>query len=114
MARLKTITYGQLKKWLKRNHYKMTVFTLGGTSFITIVQLEDDSICITGSNGKSILIGESTWEHAMSYVSNIPDEKDTWKTATYARPHVVCPELANNMNFGPSFPAIWAILSRYM
>lgn len=84
----------------------MTVFTMGGNSFIIVSLLEDDSICITGSNGRSILIGETIWGQAMSYIRNVPIDADTWKSATYARPNVVCSELANYTNFGPSFPAI--------
>ena len=106
MKRLKPITYDQLIRWLRRNHFRMTVFTLGGNSYIIVAQLEDDSICIIGSNGKSIRVNQTIWEHAMSYIASIPNDSDTWKAATYARPNIVCPELANNMNFGPSFPAI--------
>ena len=106
MKRLEPITYVQLKRWLKRNHFRMTVFTLGGNSYVIVMQLEDDSICITGSNGKSIRVSEPEWKQAMSFIKRIPLDADTWKAASYARPHVIFPTLAGNMNFGPSFPAI--------
>lgn len=106
MNRLLPITYSQLKRWLKRNHNRITVFTLGGSSYIILTLLDNDSICITGSNGKSILIGESIWEQAMAYITSIHSDNNTWKAAEYARPNVICPELADKMNFGPTFPAV--------
>ena len=92
MRRLHPISYDQLKKWLKRNHYKMTVFTMGGTSYLIITYLQDeDSICITGSNETSILVNKAIWEIAMSYIKSIAKDEDTWKVKSYALPNIVVP-----------------------
>lgn len=104
MTRLKPITFDQLQHWIERNHGSMTVFTMGGTSYIRVAQISPDSIRIEGSNGNYICVSDAEWKQAMEYIKNIADDKDTWRVATYARPNVVYLDL--NPNFGPSFPAI--------
>lgn len=106
MKRLKPVDYQKLIKWLKRNRYRMTVFTMGGTSYIIVSLFSDGEISITGSTGVSIRVDATTWAHAMSFIENIREDRDTWKSASYARPNLVAPEIADNLNFGPSFPAI--------
>ncbi len=106
MNRLKPISYQQLLRWLKRNKNRMTVFTMGGNSYIVVSLIVDGTICITGSNGSSIRIQEHEWEQAMEYIRGIEHDEDTWKSATYARPHILFPREATFTNFGPSFPAI--------
>ena len=104
MTRLNPITFDQLQRWLDKNHGSMTVFTMGGNSYLNIAQISQSGIRIAGSNGKYICVNEAEWKQAMDYMKNIADDKDTLRVATYARPNVVCPGL--NSNFGPSFPAI--------
>ncbi len=106
MKRLKPITYQQLLRWLKRNKGRMTVFTMGGNSFIIVSLLNDESICITGSTGHSIRVQDSEWGQGMEYIRRIARDEDTWKVATYARPNILFQEESAYMNFGPSFPAI--------
>ena len=84
----------------------MTVFTLGGTSFIIVSKLIDNSICITGSTGLSIRINEEQWGLAMDYLKEIEKDTDTWRVASYARPNFLFREEKRYTSFGPSFPAI--------
>ena len=106
MERLKTVEFERLIKWLKRNRNRLTVFTLGGTSYIVVTRMSDGAVCITGSTGISVRVDSKTWEHAMSFIEKIKKDEDTWKAKYYARPNVLSPELRNITNFGPSFPAI--------
>ena len=106
MKRLKTISFQHVSKWLDRNKNRMTVFTMGGTSYLVVTRYSDDTICITGSTGITVRVDEQVWEHVMDYIRSVEKDEDTWKAKTYARPNIVAPELAELSNYGPAIPAI--------
>ena len=81
-------------------------FHYGWNKLYNCFTFSDGEISITGSTGVSIRVDATTWAHAMSFIENIREDRDTWKSASYARPNLVAPEIAGNLNFGPSFPAI--------
>ncbi len=116
MERLKTVGFERIVRWVKRNHTPLTIFTLNGESYIIVSVMSDGAICITGSTGVSISVDSETWGHAMDFIERIDNNKDTWKSTSYARPNVISPELRDITNFGPSFPAIckayWAYHKR--
>jgi hypothetical protein len=104
--RLKTVKFKKVISWIKKNRRPITVFTMGGNSCLIVSYCVDrKAICISGSNGKTIVVEESFWQHAMEYIESLSDD-DSLKTKMYERPNVVCNELSGISNFGPSFPAI--------
>lgn len=104
--RLKVVKFQKIISWIKKNHRPITVFTMGGESALIVSYCVDqNAICIIGSNGKTIIVNETIWQHVMDYIKGLSDE-DSLKVSSYARPNVVCEELRNLSNFSPSIPAI--------
>jgi hypothetical protein len=104
--RLETVESEEVIGWIKKNRRPITVFTLGGESCLIVSYCVDrKAICITGSNGKAIVVDETIWQEVVDYIKGLSDE-DSLKSSSYARPNVVTKKLKKVSNFNPAIPAI--------
>lgn len=103
--RLECISFGQLLKWLHRNHNKLPIFFLGGRNHFYVCFLNDTTVFFKGETDDGLIVDNNIWDHVMDYMRSLGD-KESNQARYYTRPYVVCEELRTNPYYGPNFPAI--------